>query len=73
MDGSQTVAKVMPRTQSIFVGVRESLAPSTWFAGPLKEVHIQDVRFWGVDVPVDIADVETVSKLTDGMTWKGQG
>ena len=54
----------------MFVGVRDNLNPASWFGGDLKDITIQGVRFWGVEVPVDIADTASLQQLTSGMVWR---
>jgi hypothetical protein len=69
-DQGQTVAKILPRKNSVFVGVRETLDPASWFGGDLKDITIQGVRFWGIEMPLDIADPAPLHQLTTGMVWR---
>jgi hypothetical protein len=69
LDGGMTVAKIIPRSDAVFVGVRESLSPSNWFPGPLKTKSVRGKKFLGVDVPVDVSDLEEAHRLASGMGW----
>jgi hypothetical protein len=66
-DGGQTVAKVIPRQSSVFVGVRGDRLPATWEPGPAETVSVQGVPFTGIAVPVDRADSEDLSFLQKGL------
>jgi hypothetical protein len=63
----QTVAKIIPYLESVFVGVRESESPETWFSGPLEPVSINGVTFLGIQVPVESPDAAAAANLTRGL------
>ncbi len=70
LDQSQTGAKILPRKHTVFVGVRETPNPAAWFGGDLKDISMQGVGFWGVEVPLDIADTTSLQQLTSEMAWR---
>jgi hypothetical protein len=66
-EGRQTVAKVIPGPDSVFVGVRDSKDPAKWFQGQLETVSVQGVEFFGLVVPVNNPDVAEIASLAQGL------
>jgi hypothetical protein len=66
-DGSETIAKIIPRRDLVFVGIRESRNPRAWFRESLEEVNVQGVRFYGRWIPVDRSDDERLAELVSGL------
>jgi hypothetical protein len=69
-EGGQTIAKLIPRGDGVFVGIRDSKTPERWFSGPLKTVSVNGVDFRGVVVPVESREQSDAEKLILGITEK---
>jgi hypothetical protein len=66
-EGGQTIGKLIPRGDGVFVGIRESGRPERWFSGPLEGVTVNGVTFRGVVVPVDSREYATAERLIQGL------
>jgi hypothetical protein len=45
--GGQTIAKIIPRSDFVFVGIRDTKRTAEVVLGPLERVSIQGVAFYG--------------------------
>jgi hypothetical protein len=63
----QTIGKVIPGANTVFVGLRDTTEPTSWFTGPLQSVAVQGVTFLGVYVPVENPDVSEAVNLARGL------
>jgi hypothetical protein len=67
LEGTQTIAKIIPRRDTVFVGIRDSKNPERWFTGPLERVSIQGVPFFGLWVPVEHPNDSQLASLVRGL------
>jgi hypothetical protein len=66
-EGGQTIAKIIPRPDVVFVGIRDSKNPEKWFKGTLERVSVQGVPFFGLWVPIEHRDDTQLSLLVRGL------
>ena len=72
VEDGEVIAKIIPKRDVVFVGIRQTRSPERWFSGPLDRVSVNRVTFCGVHVPVEHPDdaqlamlVRSLSRLTD--------
>lgn len=66
-DGAQTIAKIVPRRDGVFVGVRGTVLPDAWASGTSETIAVQGVPFTGIVIPIDAADGEDLQFLLTGL------
>jgi hypothetical protein len=67
-EGGQTIGKIIPKLDAVFVGIRETRKPEMWFGDELQTLSIQGVRFMGIYVPVESRDMDAVERLVRGLS-----
>jgi hypothetical protein len=66
-DGPQTIAKIVPRRDAVFVGVRGTVLPDAWASGTSETITVHGVPFTGIVIPVDTSDGEDLQFLLTGL------
>jgi hypothetical protein len=64
----QTIAKIIPRRDKVFVGIRDSKQPELWFkSAALERVSVKGVPFFGLWVPVDHPNDAQLAEFVEGL------
>jgi hypothetical protein len=73
-ENGQTIAKIIPRRDRVFVGLRDSKQPEQWFkTAALERMSVQGVPFFGLWVPVEHPDNAHLAALVEGLATARQG
>lgn len=67
LENGETIAKIIPKRDAVFVGIRDTKSPQSWCPGPLDRVSIRGVPFLGLHVPVEHADDAQLAMLVRGI------